>query len=247
MAGLALKLTIVTGGAGGIGNAVTAKLLAAGGKVAAVGISHRDLPPIEDRYKYYQCDVGIKTKVEEMMQSVRNDFGRVPSGLVNSVGIVRDEMMLDMTEEQWDDVIRTNLKSIFLTNQCFARMLVNSAPSLPVNAGSIVNIASILGKVGNIEQSNYAASKAGVIVFTKSIAKELALHNIRVNSLLPGYIKTPMTKNFSAAYLEKIMHLMPYKRMGTSEEMADVILYLLSDTATYVSGCAMEATGGTYT
>ncbi|CAD6187295.1 unnamed protein product [Caenorhabditis auriculariae] len=163
-----------------------------------------------------------------------------PSVLVNCAGITQDSTLLKMSRAKWDAVSRVNLTGTFLVTQAFAKASV-AAEKKPL---SVINVSSIVGKVGNFGQTNYAATKAGVIGFTKSAAKELALKNVRVNAILPGFIKTPMTAAMPEQVLTNICSGIPMGRMGETKEVADGVVYLASDLSSYVTGITLEITGG---
>ncbi|XP_058410622.1 (3R)-3-hydroxyacyl-CoA dehydrogenase isoform X2 [Diceros bicornis minor] len=168
-------------------------------------------------------------------------FSRPPSVVVSCAGITRDEFLLHMSEDDWDRVIAVNLKGIFLVTQAAAQALVSSGCH-----GSIINISSIVGKVGNMGQTNYAASKAGVIGLTQTVARELARHGIRCNSVLPGFITTPMTQKMPQKVLDKVTGMIPMGHMGDPEDVADVVAFLASEDSGYITGASVEVTGGLF-
>ncbi|CAL1277215.1 unnamed protein product [Larinioides sclopetarius] len=164
----------------------------------------------------------------------------IPDVLVNCAGITRDAFMLKMSEEMFDDVIRVNLKGTFLMTQAISRLMIESK----VETGSIVNISSVSGKIGNIGQCNYSASKAGVESFTKTVAKELAKYNIRCNAVMPGFIDTPMANKVPEKILEQVRKEIPMQRLGKPEEIADVCAFLASQRSSYVTGGIIQVSGG---
>ncbi|MBV94331.1 E3 ubiquitin-protein ligase RING1, partial [Eschrichtius robustus] len=168
-------------------------------------------------------------------------FSRPPSVVVSCAGITRDEFLLHMSEDDWDRVIAVNLKGIFLVTQAAAQALVSSGCP-----GSIINISSIVGKVGNVGQTNYAASKAGVVGLTQTAARELGRHGIRCNSVLPGFIKTPMTQKVPQKVLDKVTGMIPMGHMGDPEDVADVVAFLASEDSGYITGASVEVTGGLF-
>lgn len=237
------RVVLITGGSRGIGAGIVENLTRQGARVAFTyrsSASQADaligslgLGP--DRVKAYQSDAADGAQAEELVSRVLEDFGTIHV-LVNNAGITKDTLMLRMSEEQWNDVIQTNLTSVFLmTKQVLRTMMKN-------REGSIINLSSVVGMMGNAGQANYAASKAGIIGFTKSIAKELGSRNIRCNAIAPGFIETEMTENLTNKdeYLQSI----PMKRFGTVQEVADVVLFLASDLSGYVNGQVISVCGG---
>ncbi|CAJ0564111.1 unnamed protein product, partial [Mesorhabditis spiculigera] len=189
----------------------------------------------------YVGDVSKAADVEQLRKFAVEKLKNAPNVVVNCAGITRDATLLKMSEQSFDEVIAVNLKGVHLVTQAFAREAVaNKAPL------SIINVSSIIGKVGNFGQTNYAATKAGVIAFTKSAAKELAKKKIRVNTILPGFVETPMTKAMPEDVLKSICAGIPMGRMGHTEEIADGVLFLASDLSSYVTGAQLEITGGLY-
>jgi len=159
--------------------------------------------------------------------------------LVNNAGITKDSLLMKMTDEQFDDVINVNLKAVYIITQLFAKLAIDQQRPM-----SIVNISSIVGKTGNLGQTNYSASKAGIIGFTKSAAKELARYNIRVNAVLPGFIKTPMTAKIPEKVISKFVERIPLGKMGDPEDIANAVNFLSSDLSSYMTGAQVEVTGG---
>ena len=188
--------------------------------------------------KGYRSDASMFDAAEELVNSVVADFGQIDV-LINNAGITRDGLLMRMTEEQWDEVIRVNLKSVFNLTKAVIK------PMMKAKSGSIVNMTSIVGVKGNAGQANYAASKAGIIGFTKSVALELGSRNIRCNAIAPGFIETDMTHYLNEgeagkSFLEKI----PLGRFGKAEEIANTTLFLASDMSSYVTGQVISACGG---
>eukprot|EP00128_Syssomonas_multiformis_P003460 Colp12_sorted_trinity150504_noHs@20851 len=192
------KIALITGGASGIGLSVAKRFAQEGAKVAVIDVNPTatSISFGNSEARVYKADVSDTSQIANVMEQINHDFNSVPQILVNSAGITRDGFLLSMTPQQFDAVINVNLKGTFIVTQAVARSLKEEG--MP---GSIINIASIVGKVGNIGQANYAASKSGVIGFTKTVAKEMARYNIRCNAVLPGFIETPMT----AVVPEKVM------------------------------------------
>ncbi|XP_030053089.1 (3R)-3-hydroxyacyl-CoA dehydrogenase isoform X3 [Microcaecilia unicolor] len=190
----------------------------------------------------FVADISSSESVERLMSQIQSCFSYPPSISVNSAGITRDEFLLRLTEEAFDTVLKVNLKGTFLITQAVARALVASGTS----QGSIINIGSIVGKVGNLGQINYAASKAGVEALTKTAAKELARYGIRCNTVLPGFIDTPMTQKVPQKVLDKFTGMIPLERLGDPTDVADVCAFLASDDSSYITGASIEVTGGIF-
>ena len=238
------KVALVTGGSRGIGAAIARRFAEQGAAVAFTYHSSAEqanamaaqLSELGVKAKAYQSDASSYQASEELANAVLEEFGKVDI-LVNNAGITRDNLMLRMTEEMWDDVIQTNLKSIFnLTKHLIRPMMKN-------RGGSIINMSSIVGVTGNAGQANYAASKAGIIGFTKSIAKEMGSRSIRCNAIAPGFIETDMTDALDEKVKEGYLANIPMKRLGKAEEVADVCVFLGSDLSTYVSGQVISVCG----
>ncbi len=246
MALLENKVSIVTGGSRGIGEAIALKLAENGSHIALTYLSSDDkAKALEEKLrafgvnaKAYKSDAGIYEDCESMVNDVVKEFGTVDI-CVNNAGISRDNLLLRMTPAQWDEVMTTNLKSVFNMTKQVIR------PMMKAKKGSIINMSSIVGMKGNAGQSSYAASKAGIIGFTKSIAAELGSRNVRCNAIAPGFVETDMThylKEGEAAksFLEKI----PLGRFGQASEIADVTLFLASDMSSYITGQVISTCGG---
>lgn len=236
-------VAIVTGGSRGIGAATAKKLAARGVHVAIVYAGNRDAAEAVcktciDAYGVkalaYQCDVADYSKVKETVAAVKKDFGTV-NILINSAGITRDKLLAMMSEEDFDAVVATNLKGTFnFIRHCVGLFIRNKG-------GSIVNVSSVVGLGGNAGQANYAATKAGVIGLTKSVAKELSAKNIRCNAVAPGFIATDMTKALADADDAWIKQI-PLARAGEAEEVADAIVFLAG--ASYITGEVLRVDGG---
>lgn len=240
------KVAIVTGGSRGIGEAIVLKLAESGANVAFTYVSSDEkAKALEEKAKTfgvnakaYKSNAGIFEECEAMVNSVVKEFGTVDV-CINNAGISKDNLLLRLTPEQWDEVIMTNLKSVYNMTKQVIRPMMKS------KKGSIINMSSIVGMRGNAGQSSYAASKAGIIGFTKSIAAELGSRNVRCNAIAPGFIETDMThylKEGEAAksFLDKI----PLGRFGTGEEIANVTLFLASDMSSYITGQVISTCGG---
>jgi len=189
------------------------------------------------KVKGYQSDEANFNKSMALAETVIADFGKIDC-LINNAGITRDTLMLRMTEEQWDDVINTNLKSAFNLTKAFLKHFLGN------RAGSIINMTSVVGVMGNAGQANYAASKAGMIGFTKSIAKELGSRNVRCNAVAPGFIETEMTHALDENVRKQWAESIPLKRGGSPEDVANVCLFLASDMSGYVTGQTLSVCGG---
>ncbi len=239
------KTCLVTGGSRGIGRAIALKLADFGADVAITYARSADAAEevkaeIEAKgrkAKALQADAVNYERAEEVINEIVSDWEKLDV-IVNNAGITKDNLILRMSEEQWDDVITTNLKSIFNYSKAAAK------PMMRNRGGSIINISSVVGISGNAGQSNYAASKAGIIGFTKSYAKELASRNIRANVIAPGYILTDMTGELDEKVLEGIKSETPLGRAGEADEVADAVVFLSSDMSSYITGEIIRVDGG---
>ncbi len=238
------KTALVTGGTRGIGNAIVKKFADEGCNVAFTYVNsadkaaqlESDLAGKDVKIKAYKSNAGSYAEAEQLVEEVLKEFGTIDI-LVNNAGITHDNLLLRMSEEHWDEVINANLKSVFnLTKHVSKNMLRQKS-------GSIINFTSVIGEMGQAGQSNYAASKAGVIGFTKSIADEFGSRNIRCNAIAPGFIETDMTDVLGEDIKKNILAQIPLKRMGKPEEVADVALFLASHLGSYVSGQVISVCG----
>lgn len=238
-------MVLLTGGSRGIGAAVAREMAAQGADVAFTYLSSAEkaeairgeLSEYGGKVRAYRSDASSFEDAASLVKEVLEEFGRIDV-LVNNAGITRDNLMLRMSEEQWDEVIRVNLKSVFnLTKHCLRPMLKN-------RGGSIINLSSVVGVFGNAGQANYAASKAGIIGFTKSIAKEVGSRSIRCNAIAPGFIETEMTGELDEKTKEAYFANIPMKRFGTAKEVADLCVFLGSDMSTYITGQVISICGG---
>lgn len=238
------KIAIVTGGGSGIGQSIALGLAREGCDVALCG---RRLEPLQETVRRIEAlgrralalsvDVSRGEAVQGFVDEVVKVFGRVDI-LVNNAGVTRDNLLIRMTEEQWDEVLTTNLKGAFLFGKAVAR------PMMKQRGGSIVQISSIIGLIGNAGQCNYAASKAGLIALTQSMAKELASRNIRVNAVAPGFIVSQMTNALPEALRTKMLGEIPLGRFGAGEDIANAVVFLASEDASYVTGQVLSVNGG---
>jgi 3-oxoacyl-[acyl-carrier protein] reductase len=242
------KVAIVTGAARGIGEAIAIKLAEQGANIAFTYISDSSaekavaleakLMGLGVKAKAYQSNAGDFAQCETFVSDVLKEFGTIDI-CVNNAGISKDNLLLRMTEQQWDEVIDINLKSVFN----MTKMVIK--PMMKAKSGSIINMSSIIGIRGNAGQGSYAASKAGIIGFTKSIAAELGSRNIRCNAIAPGFIETDMTHYLKeGAAADDFMKKIPLGRFGKGEEIANATLFLASDMSTYITGQVLSVCGG---
>ena len=239
------KTALVTGASRGIGRAIALALASKGFAVALNYAGSHDAAEavkkeIEDaggKAFTVQGDVSKSEDVDRIFKTVKDEFGGLDV-LVNNAGINRDALLIRMKESNWDDVIATDLKSDFLTTKAAAAMMMRK------RKGSIINISSVVGIMGNIGQANYAAAKAGVIGLTKACAKELAARNIRVNAVAPGFIETAMTDGIPEKIREGMIASIPMGRMGQPEDIARAVCFLASDDASYITGQVLVVDGG---
>jgi len=235
------KVALVTGGTRGIGLDICQAFVAAGAKVALCARDGGKAAEIAQQLgggsRGYACDVGVASQVEAFAKSVEKDFGQIDV-LVNNAGFTKDTLLFLMTEADWDTVVDTNLKGTFLMTKYAARGMIKR------RWGRVINITSVVGLNGNKGQSNYSASKAGVIGFTKSVAKELASRNVLVNAVAPGYIETELTKGISAEARQYFLDNIPLGRLGQGSNIAAAVLFLASDFASYITGQVLVVDGG---
>jgi 3-oxoacyl-[acyl-carrier protein] reductase len=242
------KVAIITGAARGIGEGIAMKFAEQGANIAFTYVSDSSADKakmLEDKLiamgvkaKAYQSNAGDFLACENFVNEVVKEFGQIDI-CVNNAGISKDNLLLRMTPEQWDDVMQTNLKSVFNMTKQVIR------PMMKAKSGSIINMSSVIGEMGNAGQSSYAASKAGVIGFTKSIAKELGSRNIRCNAIAPGFVETDMTSYLKEGEgADKYRAGIPLGRFGTADDVANVTLFLASEMSSYVTGQVISACGG---
>ena len=242
------KTAIVTGATRGIGKGVALKLAEQGANVAFTYISssekalalENELQAFGVKAKAYKSDASLMKDAEELIKDVLENFESIDV-LVNNAGITKDNLLMRMSEEDFDRVLEVNLKSIFNMTKAVQRTMLKQ------RSGSIVNMTSVVGVKGNAGQSNYAASKAGVIGFTKSIALELGSRNIRCNAIAPGFIETEMTENLGEEVIKNWRNSIPLKRGGTPEDVANTTLFLASDLSAYITGQTLHVCGGMLT
>lgn len=242
------KVALITGASRGIGRAIAQKFAQQGAQVAFTFLSSVEKgKALEDelsaygvKAKGYRSDASDFQAAEELAAEVVKEFGRIDV-LVNNAGITIDGLLLRMSEEQWDQVIRVNLKSVFNLTKAVSKNMIRA------KSGSIINLTSVVGIKGNAGQANYAASKAGIIGFTKSIALELGSRNIRSNAIAPGFIETEMTDAVDPKAIEEWKQQIPMKRGGKPEEVADACVFLASDMSNYITGQVLQVDGGMLT
>ncbi|MFK7957508.1 MAG: 3-oxoacyl-ACP reductase FabG [Lysobacterales bacterium] len=243
------KLALVTGASRGIGAAIAAELVDSGAMVVGTATSESGAAAISGALKQRAEDLGVASENSgrvldvcdpESIAALMADLPQPPAILVNNAGITRDQLLLRMSEDDWDDIMATNLKSVFrLSKVCMRGMM-------KARFGRIINIASVIGLVGNPGQANYAAAKAGIIAFTKSLAREVGSRGITANTVAPGFIDTDMTRSLPEAQREALLGQIPLNRLGEGEDIAAAVRYLASPGAAYVTGETLHVNGGMY-
>lgn len=242
------KVALITGASRGIGRGIALKFAEQGAIVAFTYLSSiekgealtKELEAYGVKAKGYRSDAADFKAAEDLVNAVVADFGTVDI-LVNNAGITRDTLLMRMSEQQWDEVINANLKSVFNLTKAVQK------PMLKQRKGSIINMSSVVGIKGNAGQSNYAASKAGIIGFTKSVALELGSRNIRSNAIAPGFIETEMTETLDAKVVEGWKDSIPLKRGGSVDDIANATVFLASDMSAYITGQVLNVCGGMLT
>jgi len=240
------RVSLITGASQGIGEAIAAEIASDGATLILVDIQKEKLEEVANKIRdrggkatTFQADVSRLDEVTQVVEAVINEHKKIDH-LVNNAGITRDNLLMRMREEEWDAVISVNLKGIFNFSKAVIRHMIGN------RYGRIVNISSVVGLMGNVGQANYAASKAGVIGFTKSLAREVAARGITANCVAPGYITTPMTENLPEPVKKAFLDWIPMKRFGEPREVAWVVKFLLSDEAAYLTGQVIHLNGGLY-
>ena len=239
------KTALITGASRGIGKAIAIKYASYGCNVAFSDLNYdENAQQVEEliraygvKAKAYPSDASSFEASDKLITDVQNDFGQIDI-LINNAGITRDQLLMRMSENDWDLVIKVNLKSVFNLTKAVQKVMLKQ------RFGSIINMSSVVGVSGNGGQSNYSASKAGIIGFTKSIALELGSRNIRCNAVAPGFIETEMTANLPQEIKDKWINDIPLRRTGKPDDVADVCVFLGSDLSSYVSGQVLQVCGG---
>jgi len=244
MSGIKGKVALVTGAGRGIGRAIAEELASDGADIALCDLQQEWMADaaaaIKEKGVKVECfvaDVSKSNEVDLTVEKALQIFGKIDI-LVNNAGITRDTLLVRMSEEDWDSVLSVNLKGAFLFSKAVAK------PMMKQRSGCIVNIASIIGLIGNAGQCNYAASKGGLISLTKSCARELASRNIRVNAVAPGFIQSKMTEVLPEDVKNRMLEAIPMKRFGTPADVAKVVKFLVSDSASYITGQVLTVSGG---
>ncbi len=237
------KNIIVTGASGGIGNSIIKKLSQSGANILASGTKIEKLEELKknfEKIKILKFDISQKDKIEDFIENATNELNGSLDCIVNNAGITQDNLAIRMSLEEWQKVIDINLTSTFLMSKfSIKKMLKNKA-------GKIVNITSVVGHTGNLGQTNYTASKAGIIAMSKSLAIEYAKKNININCISPGFIKTAMTDKIDHKFKEIIVSKIPSGRLGEPEDIANAVLFLLSNQSNYINGETLHVNGGMY-
>jgi len=245
MQSLKEKTILVTGAARGIGRTIALSFAKYGSSVAFTGRKRdenfesleKELKSYNIKAKGYVSDASDYEAAQKTVEEIIKDFGKIDV-LINNAGITKDNLLLRMSEQDWDDVINVNLKSVFNLTKAVVK------PMMKARKGSIINMSSVVGLDGNAGQANYAASKAGIIGFTKSVAKELGSRNIRSNAIAPGFIATEMTKDLPENIIESWIKEIPLKRVGKPEDVANACIFLASDLSDYITGQVITVDGG---
>ncbi len=237
------RIALITGASRGIGRAMAERLAEDGFFVLGTATSDNGAAAIStylgENGKGLTLDVSNSESVETVMKAISDEFG-TPHVLVNNAGITRDNLLMRMKDDEWDDIISTNLTSVFRMSKAVLRGMMKA------KTGRIINISSVVGSTGNAGQANYAAAKAGMIGFTKSMAKEVGSRNITVNTVAPGFIDTDMTKELSDDIKNNLLTAIPLARLGDAKEIAHAVSFLASDGAAYITGETLHVNGGMF-
>ena len=241
------KLVLVTGASRGIGKAIALTLGRAGATVIGTATTESGSDNISKIFadnkvsgKGMKLNVTDNEQIASLIKSVNEDFGSIDI-LINNAGITRDNILLRMKEDEWEDIINTNLSSLYKMSKSVLRGMIKK------RSGRIISITSVVGAMGNAGQSNYAAAKAGMIGFTKSLAREVGVRGITVNAVAPGFIETDMTSNLPDEQKEALASQIPMGRLGTPDEVANAVLFLAGDSGSYITGQTLHVNGGMYT
>ena len=241
------KVAIITGGKQGIGRAIAERLADEGAKIVIADVDEEGAKNTADEIAAaksvetisIKVDVSSPADTDGLMKMTVEKFGRLDI-LVNNAGITRDNLLIRMSEDEWDSVIDINLKSVFNCSRGAARIMMKQ------RSGKIINIASVVGLMGNAGQANYSASKGGVIALTKTLARELASRNINVNAIAPGFIRTAMTDKLSEEAKNKLTGIIPLTRLGEPQDVANAVAFLCSEESSYITGAVISVNGGMY-
>lgn len=240
------EIALVTGASRGIGAAIADGLAKAGAVVVGTATSQSGADAISNRFetagykgKGMVLNVTDPASIESLMRVVRDEFG-APSILVNNAGITRDNLLMRMKDDEWDSIIETNLTSIFRLSKAVLRGMMKA------RKGRIINISSVVGAMGNAGQTNYAAAKAGIFGFTKSMAREVGSRGITVNSVAPGFIDTDMTRELSEEQRKGLVENIPLQKLGQPEDIANAVVFLASEAGSYITGETLHVNGGMY-
>ena len=241
------KLVLVTGASRGIGKAIALTLGRAGATIIGTATTESGADNISKVFaeknisgKGMKLNVTDNEQISDLVKTVNEDFGSIDI-LVNNAGITKDNILLRMKEDEWEDIINTNLSSIYKMSKAVLRGMIKK------RSGRIISITSVVGAMGNAGQSNYAAAKAGMIGFTKSLAREVGVRGITVNAVAPGFIETDMTSNLPDEQKEALASQIPMGRLGTPDEVANAVLFLAGDSGSYITGQTLHVNGGMYT
>jgi len=240
------KVAVVTGSAQGIGKSIALKLAGAGASIVVTdmnpeGINQtaKEIEMLGRKALAVKCNVADANDVDDLAKKIQDTFPTVDI-LVNNAGITRDNLLMRMDEKDWDLVLSVNLKGPFLVTKALSQMMMRQ------RYGRIINVASVVGLMGNAGQANYSASKGGLVAFTKSVAKELASRNITCNAVAPGFIETPMTAKLPDKVKENYIKAIPLNRFGSADDVANATLFLASDEASYITGQVIGIDGGMF-
>ncbi len=241
------QVAVVTGGSRGIGRAIALKLAEQGASIVVNYTSNSTaadevvatIEKMGSKALAVKADVSNAEDIQNLIKTTESELGKIQI-LINNAGITRDGLLIRMKEEEWDDVLNINLKGVFLATKMIGKTMLKQ------KQGSIVNVTSVVGLMGNAGQANYAASKAGVIGFTKSVAKEFASRNINVNAVAPGFIQSDMTDKLGEDVIENYMNAIPLGRLGVADDVANLVSFLVSDASNYITGQTIQVDGGMY-
>jgi len=238
------KVALITGGARGIGKEIAMFFAKQGANIAICDVNleeaektAKEIQDLNRESVAFKADVTDSKQVQDMVDKILDKLGKIDI-LINNAGITKDNLLLRMSEEEWDKVIAVNLKGTFVCTKLVSKVMLKQ------RSGKIVNLASIIGIMGNAGQANYAASKAGIIGLTKSVAKELASRNICVNAIAPGFIRTDMTSRLPEEVQKKMLSVIPLARFGEAKDVADLALFLSSESSSYITGQVIQVDGG---